>query len=136
MNRKTLIILACAAFLLGAIVLHCYRVVSERAREVQINDTCQKLAIEITVFRVQEGYYPRALPQLPSVSYLDEGGRKASRDLMSVIQHNAWGDRYEYVPGTNGFTIRVCGPKVGLAGWFGKVQKVEKHYPFDDASVR
>jgi competence protein ComGC len=128
-RKKTVIILVViCAVLFTVFVLGFLRAWSEEAREVQVNAVCQKLAIEIKGFQMQEGRYPHSLPELQSADYQGETEKQIIRELTDMIQHNNWHDTYEYIPSTNGFTIVVTGPEPAPSGWFGKQRKIEKHY--------
>jgi hypothetical protein len=134
MERKKLVIVlvvVCVALFTVACVLESFREVSERVRDVQVNDVCQKLSFEATAFRVQEGHYPHSLPELESADYLGETEKRINQELIGVTQHNNWHDMYDYIPSTNGFTIIVTGPESLPAGWFGKKRKVERHYDYE-----
>lgn len=136
MKRKTIVIIICAVLLTVAFVSELFREVSERARDVQVNDVCQKLSIEVKIFRGEEGHYPRSLLELESGDYQDEKYKKSVHELIGITQHNAWHDTYDYIPSTNGYTIIVTGPVSGPAGWFGKQRSIEKHYDVGGEELR
>ncbi|PYK63401.1 MAG: hypothetical protein DME21_02970 [Verrucomicrobia bacterium] len=132
MKRKNVVIvlgLICVVMFTVVFALELVRAVSERARDVQANDVCSKLAIEIKYFQIQNGRFPHSLSELQSTDSLGEADKNVVQELMAFAQHNKWHDTYDYVPSTNGFTLVVTGPS---AGWLGKGRRMEKHYNAED----
>jgi hypothetical protein len=128
MTGRHIRIIVCLLLVLLAAGLECFRELTVVARKTQVNSLLKSLATEIQIFRVDQGHYPQALPQLLINDSLDDRGTKRIRELLQAAQDNSWHDIYEYRPSTNGFTLTVTGPKVPPAGWFGFRYRVEKHY--------
>jgi len=124
---------SCALLLLAFLVLGFLRDWSEAARNVQVDDVCQKLAIEVRLFQIQEGHYPSSLSDLQATTHLDEANKQIIRELTGIAQHNKWQDKYNYIPSTNGFfSIVVSGPAAPPMGWFGKTRTIARHYQVGD----
>jgi hypothetical protein len=124
------------AIILGAtliafvlMVVHGLHAVSERARDVQVCDVCERLAIMMRMFYIAEGHSPQSLAELQHADRLNETDRRIVRELFLIMQHNDWHDTYGYIPSTNTFTftITVTGP----TGWLGGQRRIEKHYEMD-----
>jgi hypothetical protein len=121
------IILGAALVAFTLLVLDFLHEWSERARGVQVDDVCQKLAIMMRMFYIEEGHYPHTLTELQNADRLDETSRGIVRGLFLKMEHNEWHDMYGYTPSTNTFTLTVNGP----TGWFGRQRRIEKHYEMD-----
>jgi hypothetical protein len=119
MKSKTVLIVACALLLGDVCVLDTYRPVSERGRDVRINDVSRGLAGAIRFFHDETGHYPRPLSEL---QLTDDGPRHKQwiLDLMAKVEHDGWHDTYDYISTTNGVIIVVTGPQPIPACWFGK----------------
>ena len=126
---KVATILGAAVVVFVLLVLDGLHAVSERARDVEVHDICQKLAIMMRMFYIQEGHYPQSLAELQHADRLDETDTGIVRGLFLKMQHNDWHDTYGYIPSTNAFTftITVTGP----TGWCGRQRRIEKHYEMD-----
>jgi hypothetical protein len=129
-RKKNAIVLAviCAVLFTVVFWLGFLRAWSEAARDVEIDDVCQKLPIMIEGFQIEHGRYPHSLAELQSATNQNETDKEIMQRLMGFIQHNKWHDTYDYMPSTNGFTIIVTGPEPVPSGWLGKQRKVERHY--------
>jgi hypothetical protein len=123
-RRKIFAILVSACAILVAVFLwlSILQARSEQARDVEINDTCQRIFLETKWFMQDQGRLPHSLTEL----HLDS---KIDAPLIQTLQHSELHDTYEYIQTTNGFTIIITGPSVK---WFEKGFRMEKHYTTND----